>query len=324
MIAQEYVELKLEELKTPSGRELIEEESKLATEIYSALTTKKFRKFSMSEELKTHVSESIELNIKNNEPINITFLHGAYKLWRLDESPEVDWAELFALMRYINWVKPVCEMYEPGVLIDFFIDDYIVPMLNNVEMDEVEKYIDSYQELLDFLANYKPKNLKMTINTVGSRFESQEAFKASVFKNLKEIESQQQKKLPELTQQIEAMIELNARPTEEQLADPNWKKKIWNLHNAYSITKAEPGYHKNRPEKILAFTSSLPMAIGVGTTNKAVMKFWVGSGVLRKDGDDFDQDILSPKQLETVKYEWEGIDLGIPGKNFSRIRIADS
>lgn len=325
MTAQEYIQSKLEDLKQPLGLAPLKDKERLADEIVKALTTKKFRKFRMSDELKGHVRRSVELNVENNKPINITFLHGAYKLWRLEESPESDWAELFALMRYIAWVKPVCELYKPGVVIDFFMDDYIVPMLNNLDDRDIETYVESYQRLLDFLGTYKPANLELTINTVGSRFASKEAFEKSVYANLEKIEAEQSGKLPELNDSVKAMIDLNAKPTDEQLADPKWREKVWNLHNAYSVTKSEPGYHKNRPEKILAFTSSLPMAIGVGTTKKAVMKFWIGAGVLRPDVEEFDQDILSPSQLEKAEYEWQDVNIsGLQGKNFNKIRVIDT
>ena len=174
------------------------------------------------------------------------------------------------------------------------------------------------------MTDYNPANMKISINTVGGQFKSKEEFESSVRSTLNNLESEQNGNLPELNDRIEAMIELNAKPTASQLADPEWKRKLWNLHNAYSITKAEPGYHKNRPEKILAFTSSLPMAIGVGTTKKAIMKFWIGSGVLELDDNDFDQNILSPKQLEAAKFKWEDVNIpGLDGKNFHKIRVVE-
>ena len=225
MTAQEYIQSKLEELKKPLGLSFLTHKEQLSDEVYKALTTKKFRKFSMSDELKEHVSQSIKLNIEKDSPINITFLHGAYKLWRLDESPETDWAELFALMRYIAWVKPVCELYEHGVVIDFFMDDYIVPMLNNIDYRDIKTYIESYQKLLDFLSAHKPANLQLTVNTVGSRFESREAFEKSVYTNLEKIEAEQDGNLPELNDSVKAMIDLNAKPTDQQLTDPKWREK---------------------------------------------------------------------------------------------------
>jgi hypothetical protein len=47
-------------------------------------------------------------------------------LWRIDEAPEADFAELFSSMYYVKWLKPVCEIYKPGVWFDFFVDDLIL------------------------------------------------------------------------------------------------------------------------------------------------------------------------------------------------------
>ena len=51
------------------------------------------------------------------------------------------------------------------------------------------------------------------------------------------------------------------------------------------------------------------------------MKFWVGAGVLQLSDDGYRQLILSPKQLEKAKFEWQDVNLGIGGKNFVRIRV---
>lgn len=144
MTAQEYIQTKLNYLARPIGKESPSSTDELATAIFNSLMSKKFRKYSANDELQQHIRNAIRINIKNKEPINITFLHGAYKLWRLDESPEADWAELFSLMYYSNWVKPICELYEPGVWFDFFVDDYIINRLDNIPMSDIRLYISSY------------------------------------------------------------------------------------------------------------------------------------------------------------------------------------
>ena len=258
MTAEEYIQLKLEDLKQSAGIEKHGNNAELTETIFKALMSKKFRKYSASTELIDYVKNAIRLNVEKQQPINITFLHGAYKLWRLDETPEVDWAELFSLMYYTNWVKPICEVYEPGVWFDFFVDDLIVPKLNNVELADVKAYIKSYQALIDFLKPYQPNNLKMTITTVGSQFKSSQAFDESLERNLEKLTAELPDGLPVLTKTQTAMVELNTKATETQLQDPKWREKVYNLHNAYALTKAEPGYHKRQPEKILAFNQPLP------------------------------------------------------------------
>lgn len=323
MTAQEYIETKLDELRKPAGFKKPQSGDELETEIYRLLMSKKFRKYSANEDLQNYIQNAIHVNISNNKPINITFLHGAYKLWRLQESPEADWAELFALMYYSNWVKPICEIYKPGVWFDFFVDDLIIPKLDNVSMDDIHTYIKTYQRVIDFLKPYQPSNLRMTITPVGSQFSSAEAFDKSLAKNLESLTEEMPDGLPVLNNSQRAMVELNTKASPEQLKDTLWREKVYRLHNAYMMTKAEPGYHKGRPDKIVAFTQPLPSgtAISVGTTKDSIMKFWIGVGVLKPTNDSYRQIILSPNQLDTVQFHWEDVQFALTGKNFEKIRV---
>ncbi len=324
MTAQDYIQNKLEELRQPTDLEKPKNPDELIDAIFKALMSKKFRKYTANEELRQSARNAIKLNVEKNEPINLTFLHGAYKLWRLEEAPEVDWAELFSLMYYTNWVKPICELYEPGVWFDFFVDDYIVNRLNNIPMADIHAYIESYQKLMDFLKPYQPVNLKMTITTVGSQFPSEEAFNNSLQGNLEKLTATTPGGLPVLNDAQRTMVELNAKPTTEQLKDPKWREKVFHLHNAYMPTKAEPGYHKGRPEKIMVFTQPLPSGttISVGTTKSSIMKFWIGVGALQPNKESYSQVILSQGQLAKTKYELESTEIqGLDGKNFKQIRI---
>jgi len=326
MTAQEYILVKLKELQQPLGLPQPENDEQIAEAIFKALMSKKFRKYSASEALIEQIKNAIRINIDEREPINITFLHGAYKLWRLDESPEADWAELFALMYYSNWVKSICEIYQPGVWFDFFVDDLIIPKLDNIDPADIQTYIDSYQQVIDFLKPYQPSNLKMTITPVGSKFESPQAFDESLARNLEKLTTETPGGLPELTKAQTAMVELNTKATPEQLQDPKWREKVYHLHNAYMVVKAEPGYHKGRPEKIMAFNQPLPSGttISVGSTKDSIMKFWIGAGVLKPKEDSFRQIILSPGQLKKTDFKWENISIGLSGKNFKKIRVLNT
>lgn len=325
MTAQDYIQLRLEELKQPVGLEKPKNTDELVEDIFKAIMSKKFRKYSANEGLQNSIRIAIRINVENNEPINITFLHGAYKLWRLKEAPEADWAELFSLMYYSNWVKPICGLYEPGVWFDFFVDDYIINRLDNIPMSDIQAYIDSYQSLINFLKPYQPSNLTMTITTVGSQFPSEEAFDKSLLINLDRLTTETPGGLPKLNDTQRAMVELNTKPTDEQLKDPKWRERVYHLHNAYSATKSEPRYHKDRPEKIIAFTQPLPSGstISVGTTKSSIMKFWVGVGALQPKVDSYSQVILSPNQLDKAVFNFEEVNInGLNGKNFNRIRVA--
>lgn len=327
MTAQDYILTKLEELKKPLNISLPQDIDGLIEVIFKYVMSKKFRKYAANEDLRVHIRNAIKINVEKNEPINITFLHGAYKLWRFEEAPEADWAELFSLMHYSNWVKPICEIYKPGVWFDFFVDDLIITRMNNIPKEDVDVYISSYQNVINFLTNYQPRNLKMTVTPLCGQFASEEEFDESLQRNYAKIAEGDFGGLPTLGDSQKATIELNVKLTEKQLQDPKWREKVFHLFKAYLLTKTELGYHKGHPEKILAFTQPLASgtAISVGSTRSSVVKFWVGVGVLRPKDDGYSQIILSPNQLENVKFIVESVSIkGLKGKNFNSIRVIEN
>jgi hypothetical protein len=321
MNAQSFIQSRLEGLSTPRGLEKPGSRFDLEKEILRLLLSKKFRKYSANEALIKHCRTAIAICVKNQKPINITFLHGAYKLWRLEESPEADWAELFSLIYYTDWVKGICEIYEPGVHFDFFVDDYIVPELDNIPPADVETYLVSYQHVIDFLRPYQPINLQMTVTRVGSQFASQEDFKKKLEQGLEEAQVED---IPtQLTEEQVAMIDLNVKVTEKQAQDPQWREKVWQLHNVYLRMKKETGYHV-REDKILAFTQPLASGttLSVGTTKASVAKFWVGVGALKKKNETHQEVVLSVSQLTKSTVKWEDVSFdGLSGKNFKKIHI---
>lgn len=324
MTAQEYIQSKLDELKQPAGLARPRDNEQLVEAISKIILSKKFRKYSASPEFIEHIKQSIRLNIENDAPINLTFLHGAYKLWRLEESPEPDWAELFALMHYTNWLKPICEIYEPGVWFDAFVDDLILPKLDGVSLEEVDSYKRGYQDILDFLKQRQPANFRMSITGVADQFASAQAFEDKLEKDIARFVANLTGDLPEVSEERAIMIELNAKPNPEQQADPDWLKKNVLIHDAYiTMTKLETGY-TFRPDKVLAFTQPLPSGnfLGVGSTKDSIAKFWAGVGVLKPRGDSFRQIVLSPKQLQNADFETQSIQIpGLVGKNFTKIRL---
>lgn len=320
MSPQEFILERLEKVKTLPKLPIPKDTASLEAEILRLLLSKKFRKYSANDDLIEHCKQAISAQVAKNEPINITFVHGAYKLWRLGESPFVDWAELFSLMYYTNWVKGICQIYKPGVWFDFFVDDWIVPILDNVPESDITSYIESYNQLIDFLKPWQPDNLKMTITPVGSQFESKAMFEQML---KAETEKLNKEGLPNLDDATKAMVELNVKTTPEQEADPQWQEKVWQIHKAYMPVKKSANYHY-RPEKILAFTQPLPSGttISVGTTKSSIMKFWVGAGALNRKDNSYQETILSPSQLESGEFDWFDTKIDhLIGKNFERIRV---
>lgn len=323
MTAQEYIQAKLNDLKQPLDIEKSQNEDLVET-IYKLVMSKKFRKYSCNDELQKQIRTAIELSVSKRETINFTFLHGAYKLWRLEESPETDWAELFSAMYYTNWLKGICQIYEPGVWFDFFVDDQILPLLHTATIEESQAYRQSFQKVLDFLKPYQPSNFKMTINSVSEQVGTPEQFKAKLKSDVEKYAKTLPGGLPELSEERIAMIDLNVKTDDELTSDPEWRKKNALIHDAYiSLTKRETNYHW-KPNKIKVFSQPLPSGtvIAVGTTKDSVAKFWTGVGVLKPRDDEYRQIILSPNQLNGAEFNKKQVSIdGLDGKNFHEIRV---
>lgn len=319
MKPQQYLQEQLGKLKEFHPRKIAKED--LADEIFRVIVSKKFRKYSAKPHLIEQIKNAVLVNIENSQPINFTFPHGAYKLWRLEEAPFPDWAELFTVMYYTNWLKSICEIYTPGVWFDYFVDDLIVPKIDNIPMEDVEVYLVEYQKVLDFLKKYQPKNFKMTITKFETLFTSRKAFDVALQENVEKLSLTN----PTFAEEDLRVVELNAKPTAEQLKDPEWREKIRLVHDAYITMKKDIGYYFH-PTKIPVFSQPLASGkfIAVGTTKTSIAKFWVGVGVLEKDGESYKEYIFSPKQIESHNFHKEIIDIdGLDSKNFKSIRIID-
>ncbi len=319
MSSKDYIIHKLQELKSKNKIDLnLFSSEELTDFIFKTLMSKKFRKFAINTEYASHINWAIKNSIDNNLPIKLVFPFGGYKLWRLEETPEVDWAELFTLMYYAKWLKPVVEVYKPGVWFDFCSDSVIVERMNNIPKEDTEKYEKSFNDVLDFLKNYLPENMKFTLTQVGSFYEPEE-FEEDL-KDKIEIIKKEFGGLPKLSEKQIHMVDLNVKLKDDQEKDPLWKEKVELIHQAYYAVSRRRPYSRSK-EKILAFSNKMINCIPVGTTKTSIAKFWVGVGALIKKDDTFTESVLSPSQInDSSKFEPISID-NLNGKNFTKIRI---
>ncbi|HEX5456114.1 MAG TPA: hypothetical protein VFW77_01980 [Candidatus Saccharimonadales bacterium] len=320
MTAKEYIISTLEALAEPVQMEDIGR-TPPEDKIIQLITTKKFRKYSLDPERLEQIKSAVSINVNKNEPIKFTVPFGGYKLWRLSETPEPDWAELFTMVYYTKWIKPICEIYKPGVWFDFFSDDAVIKRMNNIPPEDTQAYRETFKKLLKFIKPYQPENLDMTYNRVGDRYENQKAFDDELDRRIVETKAEFNGGFPPLDESWKKMVELNVNTTPEQTKDPEWREKVFLVHEAYGKMSQRRPYYRT-PEKIMVVTTPLGGSLCVGTTKDSIAKFWCGGGALKVNNDSFRQLVLTPSQLENAKFGWENVKLeGLKGKNFSKIRI---
>ena len=310
---------KLKEANMPARSFGTQEE--LVKFIYQALMSKKFRKYSVAPEYQQHIRSAIELNVRNNEPIKIALPFGGYKLWRLDEAPEVDWAELFSVIYYAYWLKPIFDNYKPGIWFDFYSDDIIVRTTNNIPREDTDRYCETFDKLLGFLRSYLPANARFTLNRVGEQYSSYEDFESELHKRMDELLKSNGGKFPTWSAKMATTFDLNVKPKADGNQDPEWREKTQLVYDAYHMVSKRRPYCR-APDKIVAFPSTLNNTIVVGSTKNSIVKFWVGVGVLKEAGGSFAESVLSPSQLASASFGWAPTSIeGLDGKNFRRVRI---
>jgi hypothetical protein len=150
MTAQDYIINTIEALAQPIVLEDVPKE-KLDDAIYARVMSKKFRKLKPGDECVELTKKAIELFVRENRPIIIFEMFGGNKLWRFDEAPEIDWAELFSMTYFVQWMRWIAAVYEPGVEFVYFSQDISVESLNNVPRSETNRYSETFKSLIDFI-----------------------------------------------------------------------------------------------------------------------------------------------------------------------------
>ena len=319
MEPKEYLLQRIISLKEKSAT--VSEVQNVTDYIFHCLMSKKFRKYSVTSEYQEHIHSAVESCVSRNEPIKISFVFGGYKLWRIEEAPEADWAELFSLIYFTNWLKPITEIYPPGVWFDFFSDDVILSTMNNVPKVDTERYIESFRKLLEFIKLYVPENLSFTLNRVIDQYGTYEEFQKDLENSIEQVRSNLGGKMPVLTPEQMAAIDLNVKIIPDYDGDSHWREKVQLIHDGYSrVSKRRPYYRAT--DKIMVVNKSIKDSLAIGTTKNSIVKFWIGAGVLERIPDGFVDHIFSPKRLKTMQLIKQ--DISIPkleGKNFQSIKI---
>lgn len=315
--AAAFVESRLHQLSDPAKPSA--SDGTMEERILGALLAKGFRKYAVSAKQRAGIAEAVRRAVAVGAPIPLWFSFGGYKLWRFDEAPEADWAELFTLIHYASWLKPVAAIYPPGVVFDFASDAIVVERLNNIPKAETDAYAASFARVIARVAPLLPKNLAFRFFSVYEPAEFEPEFTG----HLAAIRAQNGGRPAALGQWSAPSIELNVRPRAGQTDDPLWREKVYELLLAYNAM-AKRSERLSGPDRIIVAPTRIEHrnCIPVGSTRASVAKFWTGVGALRPAADSFIEAVLSPSQLRKAAFDWVPVAVsGLEGRNFARLRI---
>ncbi len=319
MTAQEYIQSRLEKLKQPIDEGIITGTPEVA--IYARLMSKKFRKLKAGQPCVDITKRVVEKAVRDQTPIMVTECFGGNKLWRFDEAPEIDWAELFSLIYYLEWMKYVAAVHKPGMILDYFSQDLAVERLDNITRAELDIYSQTFRSMIEWIKPYVPENVTINYRRHREMFDDEAQYDKELAEAQQKYLDDHNDQLPVLNEAMKARTELNVRLLGGQDSDPHWREKTELQHQAIFMTPTL-GTYLDDPDMVWTSPTQFDAAIVTGSTKKSLAKFWAGVGALEKSGDDYNELVLTPKQLESAKFEWENVHLdGLTGKNFHKVRV---
>lgn len=320
MTPKEYILSTLEHLKEPVKKEDIGNMS-LADAIYAKVMSKKFRKLKADDHIVAIAKKAIQLAIEEKQPITISSLFGGNKLWRFNEAPEIDWAELFSATYFLEWMKGIASVYPYGARFDYYSQDVSIQSLNNVPRSETDKYSESFRNMLNFLAPYIPEGVTVIYRRHAEEFKDLSDYDIELEGAKQQLLKENNGKYPKMDEKMKIATELNVKLKPGQDNDPQWIEKVEWEHQAIFRTPTLLKYLED-PRLIPTCPGKYEGLIVTGSTKRSLAKFWAGVGTLEPFGDSYVELVLSPKQLEEANYDWQDIHIeGLEGKNFNRVRV---
>lgn len=320
MTPKDYILSTLEALKTPIVLEDIGSIS-LEEAIYAKVMSKKFRKVKAAERAVRLTKEAIHLFVAEKKPIRIVQMFGGNKLWRFEEAPEIDWAELFSFTYFMQWSRLIASVYEPGVHFEYFSQDICVESMNNVPREQTDRYSQTFHEMLTVVRPFVPSNIQVSYIRLRDLYESTEQYYRELEVAKQKVLEENNGALPTMTDAMKKATELNVRLKPGQDDDVLWREKVELEHQAIFKTTMLAAYSSD-PHMIWTCPTFYDDCVVTGSTKRSFAKFWAGVGALQPEGEKYAELVLTPKQLETIPYLWEDISIpGLDSRNFKKIRI---
>ena len=320
MNPRDYIIEKLEKLRESVAFETVPND-KLEDVIYAKVMSKKFRKVKADDQAVAVTKKAIHWSVENNKPVKVNVIFGGNKLWRLDEAPEIDWAELFNVMYLLQWMKTIASVYEHGACLEYYSEDVVLENMNNIPKAETDRYSETFQSMLQWLEPNLPDGVSTNYRRYGDEYNDESEYLAELEIAKARTLNDNHGKLPLLNDAQKLATEMNVRLLPGQADDPLWREKAELIHQSIEHTATIERYISD-PTMIPSCPLKYDGLIVTGSTKKSYAKFWVGVGALERKGKEYSEIVLTPKQIETATFDWEETSIeGLRGKNFSQIRV---
>lgn len=197
--------LRNELLQQPKLNNIVNKNIDMATTVQKMLLSGKYQKFPITDEIRQMLKQHVNYILENNKPFIFVPSFGGYKHSWTPSYPCTDWAEIFNIKCFIDYLTPLYYLTEKEIKVEYLSKDLIVPIMNNIPKEYVDKYIKDFKKIIS-LANKKQKQIKFElhsshedydINTLFELMKQNKEIIADRFKHLDPIEQDRKLKKSE-------------------------------------------------------------------------------------------------------------------------------
>lgn len=291
-------------------------EDKMAAGIVERLFLRKYRKYAISQEVKTNVSNKINNIVENSMPIVFIPSFGGYKHWWSPTYPAIDWAEVFNMKFMLQYLAPIYNSYKKAsVSIEYESEEVILSELNNVPQEGLDKYTETFRKLAAYFTEKLSGKTTIELKLARDLYNVD-----ALLKNIEihfdeyaeRFDSYDEEDKCKRIHKVETNFLLNGVRDYTGLSDEEKyqlyrKSRILNETFLDMDFELRPDYFEGDTKIPLLFSFGLGPGgeawLHIGSCSTSMVDFWAGIGILEywPADDKFVHRILSRSQFESLK-----------------------
>lgn len=334
--AQSYLESQLKSCShyvlTDLDRKTIQNKG-IETYLFGKISSKQFRKIQLAAPCEARVHTAIQQAVAAQKPVQLVHPAGGYKLWSYPSFPEADWAEYFNVAYLLKYVSAVAAAYAPGVQISYYLFTYLMQKSNNLSKEEVSRYVQSFQSIIDEFLKYTPANITIKLVCDSDFYGETEYFRMleeSTQQATEFYNSFTPERKEKYIKSSNTNIHWDGKEDWTKLSPEEKENKIYQgaLYEAKGNMKFFPKIRNwiFDTDKIIIFPQGKTDFVGIGSTKSSLVKHWMGFGVLEKNESGYKEIILSPSQFKEIENNPHELvpHSSLSSQNFKKIRVYES
>lgn len=315
-------------------------EDNMVQGIVERLFLRKYRKYAISQDVKTNVSSKVQNIVDKSLPIIFIPSFGGYKHWWSPSYPTIDWAEVFNMKFLLQYLAPIYNSYKKApVSIEYESEEVILSELNNVPQEGLDRYTDSFRQLAEYFTGKLEGKTKIELTLARELYDVDALHKsieenfdtyAARFDSYSEEDKAKRIHKVETNFLIDGVVDYTAT-TKQERYELYRRSRILNETFLDMDFELRPNYFEGESSIPLLFSFGLGPGgeawLHIGSCSTSMVDFWAGIGILEywPEEDKFVQRILSRSQFESVKDSLVSVKVDSPIKhicsNFENVLV---